>query len=184
MKLFNWKDLLQKVEYSFPNKSGFNKKLIIVLFCFFIIFSQSNIKSQELETDDYENLTDYDVGNYNDNSLIEDDSENELTGLIIDETISKIGRDFSEYFFTNWQRPAKQLEYTILIQEKPLPSNGSQILIYVDDYLVFQNFVQPRIDVIEEYANYGIYMVNTYLENYEMIQQQLQGDDLSGTGIY
>ena len=163
--------------YNPMKKLGF----ITSLFCIALAVS---IKAQDLSEINLPENQEYDNGILSEGILLEDDSESELTGLIIDETVSKIGRDFTASFFNNWQMPNKQLEYSILIQEKPVPGNGSKILVYVDDYLLFQNFIQPRADVIEDNAKYATQLVNSYLDNFELIQQQLQGEDLSGTGIY
>lgn len=160
-------------------------KRTIAIFCFLMLLVYAEKKyAQEMDYSLDEGGFEPDNGMLIEDSKIENDKEADFNKMIIDDTISKIGREFSNFFFTNWREPVNQMDYTVIIQEKPLPMNGSQMLVYVDDYLVFQNFVQPRIDVIEDYANYAISMVTTYLNNYELILQQLQGDDLSGSGIY
>ncbi len=135
-------------------------------------------KENLAEPDALDNDLLYETGN------IENDSETDLNGMIIDDTISKIGRDFIQFFNSSWHDPGKKIEYNITVQEKPYPGNGSLILVYVNDYIVFKSFVQPRYDVVEENSDNAIQMAYTYLENYDLILQQIQGDDLSGTGIY
>lgn len=107
-----------------------------------------------------------------------------INGLIVDETESKIGHDFYDAFFSDWQAPKTMTDYTITISEKPLPRLGTQITILINDNPVFKSFVQPRFEIIEELARQGAATAYSYLENYTEIQKQLQGEDLKGTGIY
>ena len=107
-----------------------------------------------------------------------------INGLIVDETDSKIGHDFYDIFYSNWQPPRNMQDYTITISEKPLPQLGTRITILINDTPVFQRFVQPRYEIIEKTALQGAATAYSYLENYTQIQKQLQGEDLKGTGIY
>ena len=95
-----------------------------------------------------------------------------------------MGHDFYDIFYSLWQPPENIKNYTITIEEKPLPQLGTQIAIRVNDSYVFQNFLQPRYELIEEYAQYGIQMVYSFLYNYQEIQQSLESEDLEGSGIY
>jgi len=108
----------------------------------------------------------------------------EIEGLIVDATQTKIGKDFYDIFYSSWTPNEKLPKLSIVISERPLPSLGTQVAVTVEDHEVFRQFVQPRYDVIEAYAQYAIQTALQYLENYDVIQKQLQGDDLIGTGIY
>jgi len=107
-----------------------------------------------------------------------------LGGLVVDETFSKIGHDFYDLFYSNWESPKNVKDYTITISEKPLPQLGTQITIKVNDTPVFQRFIQPRYEIIQEMAQQGLAVSYSYLENYKKIQKELQGEDMSGTGIF
>jgi len=108
----------------------------------------------------------------------------EIEGLIVDATQTKIGKDFYDIFYSSWTPNEKLPKLSIVISERPLPSLGTQVAVTVEDHEVFRQFVQPRYDVIEAYAQYAIQTALQYLENYDVIQKQLKGDDLIGTGIY
>ena len=107
-----------------------------------------------------------------------------LGGLVVDETFSKIGHDFYNFFYSNWGSPKNVNDYTITISEKPLPELGARITIKINDTPVFQRFIQPRYEVIEEMAQQGLAISYSYLENYKKIQKELQGEDMQGTGIF
>ena len=108
----------------------------------------------------------------------------EFEGLIVDATQTKIGRDFYEIFYSSWIPDEKLPKLSIVISERPLPRLGTQVAVSVEDHEVFRQFVQPRYEVIEGNAHYAIQVALQYLENYDVIQKQLQGADLMGTGIY
>lgn len=107
-----------------------------------------------------------------------------LDGLVVDETQTKIGQDFYDLFYSTWDPPEDVYDYTITISEKPLPQLGTQLTVTIDDFVVFQQVIQPRYEIIELMALYAQDFSYQYLANYEDIQKQLQGEDLQGTGLY
>lgn len=110
--------------------------------------------------------------------------EMEIDGLIIDDTTTKLGKDFYDIFYTNWVAPPNTNNFSVTISEKPLPRLGTQISISINDNQMFQSFLQPRYDIIETTAFQAIAMSQEFLINYEAIQKQLQGEDLKGSGIF
>lgn len=107
-----------------------------------------------------------------------------ISGLVVDETFSKVGHDFYDLFYSDWEPPKNVKDYSITITEKPLPRLGTQITIIVNDTPVYQRFVQPRTEIIKEMAQQGLEISYSYLENYDQIQKELQGKDMQGTGIF
>ncbi len=55
----------------------------------------------------------------------------EIDGLLIDETKTKSGRDFYEYFYKDWTAPIGAKNYTIYITEKPYRLNNTIIEIKI-----------------------------------------------------
>ena len=108
----------------------------------------------------------------------------EIEGLVVDATATKVGRDFYDVFFSKWDPDPGLPTLSITVTERPLPNRGSQIIVSMEDNIIFQRFVQPRYDALEENADLAVQLALNYLTNYESIQKQLQGDDLTGTGIY
>jgi len=108
----------------------------------------------------------------------------ELDGLIIDETISKIGHDFYKYYRDYWHPPEGAKNYTIYIGEKLMPGMGNLVFIKIDDQKVFENRITPKDYTIEQTAQYATNRIKAYLKQTLLIQQQLEEGDMSGTGIY
>ncbi|NND63336.1 MAG: hypothetical protein HKN48_09095 [Flavobacteriaceae bacterium] len=108
----------------------------------------------------------------------------EIDELIVDETISKAGRDFYEIFFTQWVWPKTDESFTIYIKERPARANSTQVQIFVNDLLVFESFLQPKYEDLILLSNYTTSLLRNHILTYEDVLQQLQGADMSGTGIY
>lgn len=111
-------------------------------------------------------------------------SDIELENMIIDETMTKIGKDFYDYFYINWTEPYGISQYQITISERILPGIGSQIFVMVNDLICYQSFVKPRDEEIEQAAKSAILSATRILLNYEIIKADLEGRELKGTGIY
>lgn len=161
---------------------------------------------------------DPDVGGMADlNEVLREDANLETdaaTSLLLDNTRSKVGRDFYEIFYRAFNEAApttpvlsaqppvanpgdttkvvveKPLEFELdlfLIAIDELPANsgtGSIISVTINDELVFQQFIQNRIDSIEEFAVATALGVRQYVDNYNETQRQLNNEDQRGSGVY
>jgi len=108
----------------------------------------------------------------------------EIEEMIFDETITKVGRDFYDLFYTNWTNPTQIKDFSITIKERPMPGIGTQITVVIDDIEILQQFIQPNQEMIEMLSDYTVELVNQFMLNYQEIQAQLQSEDQAGTGIY
>lgn len=110
--------------------------------------------------------------------------EMEIDGIIIDQTITKVGRDFYDLFYSLWVAPKNAKNFTITIKEFVLPGLVTQIVVLVNDNEVFKQRVQPRYEILESMSQYANAVTFRYLSNYEKMKAQLEGEDQQGTGIY
>jgi len=107
----------------------------------------------------------------------------EISGLIIEQTMTKIGYDFYEYFFLLWEAPEgiSVRDYNIFINERASPMWGSWVRVGVDETTVWSRVLRPRSEEIEDAAKQAIAATRQYLSNYE--QYQFKTKDMVGTGI-
>ena len=106
----------------------------------------------------------------------------EITGLIVEETMTKIGYEFYETFFLLWEAPQVQVkDYNILITEKATPTWGSLVEVKIGETAVFGRMLRPRSEDIEEAVKEAIGATRQYLDSYD--KEQLQSPDLTGSGI-
>jgi len=97
----------------------------------------------------------------------------EISGLVLDETKTKPGRDFYEYFTTYWQE-VKGLQYTIIVSELPDTTRGTFIFVKVNDTLVYQQRLNPRPDVIENASKQAVRQVGVHMFQQLTAQKQLE----------
>ena len=86
----------------------------------------------------------------------------EIGGLIIDETTSRNGQAFYEYFYEAWENP-EELQVSIRIIEKLSGVFGTFIWVEVYDTQVFQQRLSIRTADIEEMAKYAVYRTEQFL---------------------
>ncbi len=88
----------------------------------------------------------------------------ELDGMIHDDTRSKIGRDFFDVFYSEWQPPDNARNYAVRINELPAPNMGTTIIIKVNHTEIFNMRLQPRYDFIEEVARVAARRTYQYVQ--------------------
>jgi curli production assembly/transport component CsgE len=115
---------------------------------------------------------------------LEDDPFLLIDGLIVDETVSKLGRDFYELFYSYWSAPPAGEQYMIFVREQSQPGMGSRISVWLNDTELFSQQVQPRYELLEEYASYAVQLTASYISEYARMVQQLETEDQEGSGIF
>ncbi len=111
--------------------------------------------------------------------------ELEVSQLVIDNTFSKAGNDFQQLFNQTWTWPPQQAgEFIITIAERPSFLNSTVVEVSINELKVFESFLQPRYEIIEQTVNQAIAVTAQYILNYEEVVKELGGEDLSGSGIY
>lgn len=107
-----------------------------------------------------------------------------LNNLVMDETLSKMGRDFYNFFYDSWDPPKTEQSFTIYIREMPSPGMGNMIQVKINYDEIFRQRISPKQEYIKQLARMAVRQSENYIANYEKIQQQLGGEDMEGTGIY
>ncbi len=108
----------------------------------------------------------------------------EITEFIFNETITKLGADFYHYFFQNWSNPSGVEGLSIYVEERPVPGMGGIVSLRIEDQIVYQGMLRPNNQQIRDAADQAVERAQGYLINYELMQQQLESDDKSGSGIF
>ena len=152
-------------------------------FCAMSLFlSIISLTAVRAQTDLEEDTIQFDI--ITPDQLVQDPLDLEIGEMIFDETITKVGRDFYEQFFSEFNNPTQIKDFSITIKERPMPGIGTQITVSIDDIEIMQQFIQPNQEMIEMLSTYTVQLAQNYLINYQEIQAQLQSEDQAGTGIY
>ena len=120
------------------------------------------------------------------------------TRLILDNTRTKVGKDFYDLFYkyltaepaqpgtppTDSTQQHMMGLVVIMVEEIPAPGTASQVLISISDQPVWQQFVQARYDLLESDALYAVETVRDYLKSYQEMLLLLGSQDQKGSGVY
>jgi len=108
----------------------------------------------------------------------------EIDGLIIDETRSKVARDFYDFFYGKWIAPQDAKDFTIKIKELPSRGRVARVTVEVNDKALFTRVLQPRLDMVEEISKQAIRIVRRHLGENESLKKDLDESDTKGSGIF
>ena len=109
--------------------------------------------------------------------------ELEIDGLIIDETRTKLGRDFYDLFYGKWAPPVDVSDYGITLTESPARGRTVRLTVEVDGEPVFRQMLQPRLDLLEASAARAASAVVRHLSRRSQISQHIRLEDQSASGI-
>lgn len=81
---------------------------------------------------------------------IEEDVFYELKGLTIDETKSKVGKDFYDLFYIQYSQLPDKGNSAVTITELPVRGTSGQINIEIDDKVVYSFITNPGEDYLKD----------------------------------
>lgn len=102
--------------------------------------------------------------------------EADAEGFVLDQTITKPGRDFYEMFYGTFQSSATTGlgEYTIVLTEKPLRGNSSLISMSVNDTELLEMPLPTRTEQIEEAVAGAIETARGFLAEQQAASTQME----------
>lgn len=109
-----------------------------------------------------------------DQGVLENPDEHSLniTGMMTDETVTKFGHDFFDAFIKAW-RPLLGVSYNLHIGERYDPLRGSLIHVLMNNTPVYEGFLTPRQEAIEELASELARELRGSLKNRVPIEEEL-----------
>ncbi|MDR6920895.1 curli-like amyloid fiber formation chaperone CsgH [Chryseobacterium sp. 2987] len=81
---------------------------------------------------------------------IEEDAVFELKGLTIDETKTKVGKDFYDLFYLQYSQLPDKSSSAVTISELPLRGTSGQINIQIEDKVIYSFMTNPSEDYLKE----------------------------------
>ena len=107
------------------------------------------------------------------------DSEIVLSGIVLDRTISRFGKEFVRQFNLSWQDVPETAGVNLVIKETKLPRSGTRLVIEVNGRLIYQTYFGMRQKTVEEVVKQAIYYA---IEGVARINVDVSGPDLSESG--
>ena len=91
----------------------------------------------------------------------------DLIGMVTEDTKTKAGKDFYDFFYQKYNLSSNKTNKMIKIEEAISYGRTTRILVKVEDRVVHQFFARPRLDFLKEQAEIALRQVNRYLEYLE-----------------
>ncbi len=98
----------------------------------------------------------------------------EIRGIVVDDTKTKFGRDFYEYFFTLYNNSGLNGDKIVKIFEKFGRARTTIIEVFVEDEMVFQFITRPKDDYLEAMARNSLRMVFRQFKQLERQQEYIR----------
>ena len=98
----------------------------------------------------------------------------ESSGLVLDQTITKIGHDFYDQFYSQWEAPSEVAEYTVAVGEKPTRGNNAIIIVTVNGEDLLEFPLQGKSDIVEDAAQQAIGVAAAFLQQAHELSKQLE----------
>ena len=109
-----------------------------------------------------------------DQGVLEDGEDGGLgiSGMMNDETVTKFGHEFFEAFVKAW-KPLAGVTYNLRIGERYDPLRGSLIHVMINNNSVYEGFLTPRQEAIEELATQLSHELRAALKNRVPIDEEV-----------
>ncbi|GHA28093.1 hypothetical protein GCM10007103_07020 [Salinimicrobium marinum] len=97
-------------------------------------------------------------------SFKKDNEGIQLLGMVTENTKTKPGKDFYDFFYQKYSLSPNQGNKIIQIDEMISFGRTTRIMVKVEDRIVYQFFARPKLDFLQEQADEALKQVNRYFE--------------------
>ena len=108
----------------------------------------------------------------------------EVDGLVVDQTISKLGRDFYSSFFNTFEAPAGSGSYVVTITEKPARGTNTLITVAVNNEDLLEMPLQSSEAYIEAAASEAVATVTQHLLDNNQLGKELEKGNKQPLEVY
>lgn len=103
---------------------------------------------------------------------VEDDAAYELKGLTIDETKTKVGKDFYDMFYIQYSQLPDKSVSAVTISELPLRGTSGQINIQIDDKIIYSFMTNPGEDYLIEQLALSLKYIKEFTAKKNLIRNE------------
>lgn len=89
----------------------------------------------------------------------------EITGLVVENVKTKIGKDFYDFFYQKYNRSDVKYSFVINVNEKPFIGRGSIISIEIEGDKIFEFQAKPDDELLNNTAEYTLKLIANYSKN-------------------
>lgn len=103
---------------------------------------------------------------------VEEEAVFELKGLTIDETKTKVGKDFYDLFYMQYNQQPDKSGSIITIAELPLRGTSSQINVQIDDKVIYSFMINPAEDYLKEQLAFSLKYIKEFNAKKNLIKNE------------
>lgn len=92
-----------------------------------------------------------------------------ITGIVIDDVITKMGKDFHDYFYQAYITSGIKYPFIIYIKEKPYLGRNSIVSIEVDDRKIYEFMTRPDEEFLKSAVNQTLQNVSQYAKQRKLL---------------
>lgn len=92
-----------------------------------------------------------------------------LKGIVVDEALTKIGKDFHDFFYQEYLTSGTQYPFIITIKEKPYFGTSSILTVEVDDQVLFEFMSKPYEDYLKSGVKASLQNLSQYSKQRKML---------------
>ena len=101
-----------------------------------------------------------------------------LSGMVVNRTVTVLGKDFYRYFTTRWRQNDEASRYTISIYERPTARFGSEIWVLYRQQRMFHIFLPPARAATRGISEVAVQHVLDNISQREMERMTVRNPDL------
>ncbi|WP_372746873.1 CsgE family curli-type amyloid fiber assembly protein [Lutibacter sp.] len=92
-----------------------------------------------------------------------------LKGIVVESVITKIGKDFYDYFYQDYLTSGSKYPFIIYISEKPYYGRSSIITIMIDDRTIYEFMTQPDEEFLKSEVKTSLQYIYQYSRQRKML---------------
>ena len=85
--------------------------------------------------------------------------EIEIGGLLLDNTISRQGREFAYQYSQYWRDVQNSAGFNVQIKEQVIPRSGTKLMVYLNNNVIFVTYFGRRLQPIKPQVESAIYVL-------------------------
>jgi curli production assembly/transport component CsgE len=105
--------------------------------------------------------------------------EDPLRGLVINRTVTVLGKDFYQYFVTAWRQKDPGGRYSITVRERPSARWGSEIWVESQRVQMFHIFLSPARQAVRKVSEQAAELVHQNIIQNEIRRAVVRSPDLA-----
>ena len=103
----------------------------------------------------------------------------EISGLLLDRTLSRSGKEFYHKFSLLWQDMPSTTGINVVIKEAVVPRAGTKLFVEVNSKAIYATYMGRRIEPVEDKVEQAIFATIDAIAKSQFVEQS---DDLASSG--